>query len=86
MPFHGHRKRDPAPVHEKESAGKDDSSITVKGLCAAVPVARTTFYSYFNNTDDVRREIEGMVREQIAGPGAVRETLKHWSAGADPGR
>ena len=42
----------------KEYAGKDFSSITVKGLCAAVPVARTTFYSYFNNTDDVRREIE----------------------------
>ncbi len=39
-------------------AQKDFTDITVKGLCAAAPVARTTFYSYYNNTDDVRQEIE----------------------------
>ncbi len=39
-------------------AQKDFTDITVKGLCAATPVARTTFYSYYNNTDDVRHDIE----------------------------
>jgi len=42
----------------KEYAKKDFSLITVKGLCASTPVARTTFYAYFSNTDDVRVEIE----------------------------
>ena len=28
-------------------------------------------------------KIEGMVREQLAGPGAVRETLRRWLAGTD---
>ena len=37
---------------------KDFTDITVKGLCAAAPVARTTFYAYYSNTDDVRQEIE----------------------------
>lgn len=32
--------------------------ITVKGLCAAVPVARTTFYAHYRNVDDVLREVE----------------------------
>lgn len=32
--------------------------ITVKGLCAAVPVARTTFYSHYRNVDDVLLEVE----------------------------
>ena len=41
-----------------EYARKVFSDITVKGLCAATPVARTTFYSYYNNTDEVRCEIE----------------------------
>lgn len=31
---------------------KDFASISVKELCAAVPVARTTFYSYYRNTDE----------------------------------
>ncbi len=53
---------------------KDFTAITVKGLCAAAPVARTTFYAYYSNTDDVRQEIEvelirGLVdvAERIAG-------------------
>lgn len=32
--------------------------ITVKGLCAAVPVARTTFYAHYRNVDDVLLEVE----------------------------
>lgn len=32
--------------------------ITVKGLCAAVPVARTTFYTHYRNVDDVLKEVE----------------------------
>lgn len=32
--------------------------ITVKAICAAVPVARTTFYAHYRNTDDVLVEVE----------------------------
>lgn len=32
--------------------------ITVKGLCASVPVARTTFYAHYRNVDDVLVEVE----------------------------
>ncbi len=42
----------------KEYIQKDFPVITVKALCAATPVARTTFYSYYDNTDDVRCEVE----------------------------
>ena len=42
----------------KEYSRKDFTAITIKGLCAATPVARTTFYSYYNNTNDVKEEIE----------------------------
>ena len=42
----------------KEYIKKDFALISVKGLCAATPVARTTFYAHFSNTDDVRREVE----------------------------
>ena len=31
--------------------------ITVKGLCAATPVARTTFYAHYRNVDDVLAEV-----------------------------
>lgn len=41
-----------------EYAKKDYARINVKGLCAAVPVARTTFYSYYQNTDEVLEDIE----------------------------
>lgn len=51
----------------KEYARKDFQAITVKALCASTPVARTTFYSYFNNTDEVRCEIEDkLIRGLIA--------------------
>lgn len=39
-------------------AEKDFSKITVKALCAEVPVARTTFYAYYQNTDEVLLAIE----------------------------
>ena len=42
----------------KEYDKKDIQGITVKALCAATPVARTTFYSYYDNTGDVRCEVE----------------------------
>lgn len=39
-------------------ANKEFSRIYVSELCTAAPVARTTFYSYYDNTDSVRAEIE----------------------------
>jgi len=41
-----------------EVYGQDFSQITVKGLCAGTSVARTTFYSYFENTSDVLEAVE----------------------------
>jgi len=46
----------------------DYNKITVKALCEYVPVARTTFYSYFENLDEVKAETED---EAIAGIRAV---------------
>ena len=37
---------------------KEYSCITVKEVCINTPVARTTFYSYYQNIDDVKNEIE----------------------------
>ena len=37
---------------------KEYSHISMSELCTATPVARTTFYSYYDNTDSVRAEIE----------------------------
>lgn len=37
---------------------KDFNHITVKELCAGTPVARTTFYSYYENTDELKEDIE----------------------------
>ena len=41
-------------LYQKEEYAK----ISVKELCASTPVARTTFYAYYDNIDDVMREIE----------------------------
>ncbi|MBQ9824373.1 MAG: TetR/AcrR family transcriptional regulator [Solobacterium sp.] len=49
----------------KEYAKKDFSAITVKGLCADTPVARSTFYAYFENTDEVLRSIEDELIERL---------------------
>ena len=62
----------------KEYGKKDFAAITVKELCARTPVARTTFYSYYNNTDDVKCEIEDGL---ISGLLTVAETI---SAGNYP--
>ncbi len=48
------------------------NKITVKSLCEYVPVARTTFYSYFESLDDVKAEIED---EAITGIRAVCENI-----------
>lgn len=37
---------------------KGMNGITVKNLCQEVPIARTTFYAYYENIDDVLVEIE----------------------------
>lgn len=37
---------------------KEYSRITVKELCIKTPVARTTFYSYYQNIDDLKTDIE----------------------------
>lgn len=41
-------------IYERERVDR----ITVKGLCAAVPVARITFYAHYRNVDDVLLEAE----------------------------
>ena len=40
--------------------------ITVKELCAAVPVARTTFYAHYGNVDDVLAEVEDSLLASLA--------------------
>lgn len=37
---------------------KDYGHITVKELCIQTPVARTTFYSYYPNIDELKNDIE----------------------------
>ena len=45
--------------------------MTVKELCIQTPVARTTFYSYYNNLADLKDEIE----EELIG--GILEIAKH---------
>ncbi|MCY7190914.1 TetR/AcrR family transcriptional regulator [Streptococcus gallolyticus] len=42
----------------RQYAQKDYAMMTIKDLCAAVPIARTTFYTYYDNLDDLKTEIE----------------------------
>lgn len=42
----------------KEYSQKDEARITVKELCVNTPVARTTFYSYYQNIEEVKEDIE----------------------------
>lgn len=46
--------------------------ITVKGLCAETPIARTTFYSYYENIDEVKENVEDKL---ISGILELAETL-----------
>ena len=39
-------------------AKKEYNCMTVKEVCLKAPVARTTFYSYYQNIDEVKNEIE----------------------------
>lgn len=41
-----------------EYSQREYSRITVKTLCANTPVARTTFYSYYQNIDELKNDIE----------------------------
>lgn len=36
----------------------DYNSITIKELCIQTPIARTTFYSYYTNIDELKSDIE----------------------------
>lgn len=44
---------------------KDFHRITVKELCACTPVARTTFYAYYQNTDELLAEIEDEISQGL---------------------
>lgn len=39
-------------------AKKCYDNITIKELCEKTPVARTTFYSYYQNLDELQNDIE----------------------------
>lgn len=51
---------------------KSYEKITVRELCVQTPIARTTFYSYYNNINDVKIEIEN---ELIDGLLSVTERI-----------
>lgn len=55
-------------IYERERMDR----ITVKRLCAAVPVARTTFYAHYRNVDDVLLEVEDGL---LAGFASVTERV-----------
>lgn len=55
-------------------AGKRMDCITVKELCASVPVARTTFYAHYRNVDDVLQEVENHL---LGGLTEVAERVSH---------
>lgn len=42
----------------REWATTDYNRITIRQLCKKTPVARTTFYSYYRNLDEVKQQIE----------------------------
>ncbi|WP_005031410.1 TetR/AcrR family transcriptional regulator [Holophaga foetida] len=39
--------------------------MNIKMLCSAIPIARTTFYSYFNDLDEVLDEVENDLIDQM---------------------
>lgn len=53
-------------------AEKNVHRITVKELCIAAPVARTTFYTYYQNIDELLAEIEDTLVANIT------ETCRHF--------
>lgn len=44
---------------------KPSYKITIKELCNRVPVARTTFYSYYQNLDELKDDIENYLIDSI---------------------
>lgn len=52
----------------------DYNSITIKGICTAIPIARTTFYTHYQNLDAVKDEIENDI---ISGLNAIIESYAH---------
>lgn len=44
---------------------KEYSKITIKELCCRTPVARTTFYAYYQNMDDLKTDIETHLLNKI---------------------
>lgn len=43
----------------------DYNRITIKELCARTPAARTTFYSYYSNIDDLKSDLEASLLEGL---------------------
>lgn len=43
----------------------DYNNITIKELCLRAPVARTTFYSHYQNVDDLKADIETGLLDKI---------------------
>lgn len=39
-------------------AEKDYNCLTIKELCMQIPIARTTFYTYYQNLDEVKADME----------------------------
>lgn len=53
----------------REYSQKSFDRISVKELCTNTPVARTTFYSYYSNTDEVKEEIENELLSRLEAVG-----------------
>lgn len=101
------RKQSDAPVHDTQACAslraalvslmleKPFDRISVQELCATACVSRSTFYAYFENTDELLREVESIhvgavsaLNEDITDPGVVdmgfyTKTLAYVEAHAD---
>lgn len=49
----------------KQYCQKNYNQITVKSLCAGTPAARTTFYSYYQNIDELMNDVENIIIDGI---------------------
>jgi AcrR family transcriptional regulator len=59
---------------------KDYEAITIKDICDAANVGRSTFYAHYTNKDDLKRSLEHLrrqlverQREALATPGDIRD-------------
>lgn len=74
----------------EEYEKKEYTRITVKELCANTPVARTTFYSYYQNINDVKEDTENnlitgiteiaikFIKRQYAGNGLLFILIRNY--------